>query len=483
MRVFTATLATETNSFSPFATGWESFREFGLHRGDSRDAKNVFSEGAAFLSRLAEAQGDEVVTGLITFAQPAGPTVRTVYEALRDELLEDLVSRGPFDAALLQLHGAMIADGYDDCEGDLLGHMRRRLGPKAFIGAVLDPHSHLTAAMTDAATALAVMKEYPHTDGAERLERLYHLCKAKMAGQALFAQATLDLRMLGVWPTFEQPMRGFVDELKAMEGQDGVHIVNVVHGFPWGDVRDNGAKINVVAEDAATAERTAERVGQSFWELREETRLRLLSIDEGIDRVVTGSGLVVLADVADNPGGGAPSDSTFVLRRLAERQITGVAIGFFWDPVGVRLCAEAGVGARFALRIGGKLGLTSGDPVDLLVTVRGVGEHQMETYNGGRSGLGQAAWVEADGIHIMLTTRRGQPMGPLGFTCLGLDISTIRGVVVKSTQHYQYGFAPIASEMHRLASPGALTMDLAEIPFQQRNLEYWPRVGRATLHG
>jgi microcystin degradation protein MlrC len=47
-------------------------------------------------------------------------TVRSVYEELRDEILADLAKALPVDIVLLSLRGAMTADEYEDCEGDLL---------------------------------------------------------------------------------------------------------------------------------------------------------------------------------------------------------------------------------------------------------------------------------------------------------------------------------------------------------------------------
>src|SRR5689334_4537012 len=75
-------------------------------------------------------------------------------------------------------------------------------------------------------------------------------------------------------------------------------------------------------------------------------------------------GPIVLADRSDNPGSGASGDSTFILRRLLERGISDVALGPLWDPIAVRIAFDAGVGARLPMRIGGKTGPMSGDPLD-----------------------------------------------------------------------------------------------------------------------
>ena len=185
----------------------------------------------------------------------------------------------------------------------------------------------------------------------------------------------------------------------------------------------------------------------------------------------------MLADVADNAGGGAPSDNTAILRRLVDRGARDVAIGCFWDPVAVQICMEAGIGATFDLRIGGKAGVASGDPVDLRVTVRGLAEDYSESgLSGGRAVLGPSAWVEADGIHIILTTVRQQVFAPDAFTGIGCRLDDKRLVVVKSTQHFHAAFAPIASQIRYVAAPGAIAPEYDKIPFTKRTEPYWPKV-------
>ena len=154
-----------------------------------------------------------------------------------------------------------------------------------------------------------------------------------------------------------------------------------------------------------------------------------------------------------------------------------VAIGYVWDPVAVRFCAEAGVGATLDLRLGGKCGPVSGDPVDLVATVRAVRpDHAQTGLGGGTNPMGLTVWIEAAGIDIVLNTTRTQVFHPDGFTGLGLDLSMRRIVVVKSTQHFQAGFAPIAAEIRYVATAGAIAPDFSAIAYTKRDGRYWPRV-------
>jgi microcystin degradation protein MlrC len=419
-----------------------------------------------------------VVHSVAATAAPAGPTIRAVYESLRDEILEVARREGPFDVALLFLHGAMVAEGYDDCEGDLLARLRAILGPEAVIGVELDLHCHLTPAMMENATAIITFKEYPHIDGGRRARELFHLCVDAAAGQTKPAMGLFDCRMVNMFPTTEGTMKAFVAEMKEQEGRDGVLSLSLGHGFPWGDTADSGVRMLAVVDgDAEGAQDIARRFGERFWSLRDETTSKGLTIDEALDAAhAAPPGLVVIADKADNTGGGAPGDSTFVLRRAVERGVRDIAIGPLWDPIAVRFCNDAGVGARFMLRIGGKTGPESGDPIDLMVTVRGLSDRLMQRGLGAPSHLGHAAWVECDGVHVVLVDRRVQAFSPDLFTNAGVPLNAMRIAVVKSTAHFRAGFEPIASLIVTTIGPGSLLENYGELPYQKRPLNYWPRL-------
>ena len=91
MKIFIACLGTETNTFSPIPTGLQNFQDTMLYHGDATQAPVDMHTAPLIIWReMAEADGGEVVESLATFAQPAGVTVRKVYETLRDEILTDL---------------------------------------------------------------------------------------------------------------------------------------------------------------------------------------------------------------------------------------------------------------------------------------------------------------------------------------------------------------------------------------------------------
>ncbi|MEH6738357.1 MAG: M81 family metallopeptidase [Sulfitobacter sp.] len=474
MNIFIAGLSTETNSFSPLPTGIISFQEGSIHHGNATQDPVQYWTGPLHIWRnRAEADSHQIIESLSAHAQPAGVTVKAVYEAFRNEILSDLKAAGGIDVILLSLHGAMIADGYDDCEGDLIAACRK-IAPNAVIGGLLDPHCHLTDLMMDSATLLVAFKEYPHIDIPARAEELFTLAMDAAEGRTKPMMADFDCKMVMALPTPSGPMRDFVDEMQAQEGKDGILSLSIAHGFPWGDHPRVGTRALAIC-DGTGAEQVAETLGRKLYDLRHVLNTEIPDIARALDLAqVEADGPIVLADMSDNAGGGAPSDATFLLRAMIDRGMTSIATGLFYDPGAVRICREAGEGATLDLRIGGKHGPMSGDPLDLTITVMKCASGLTQRFGELPAPMGESVWVKAGDIDIVLTDTRGQTFHPEAFTKLGIDLTKRRYVCVKSSNHYQAGFNPIASKVIPVATPGAITPDFANIPFTRRTRDYFP---------
>lgn len=478
MKTFIACLGTETNSFSPMPTGLTTFQESMLYRGDAtQHAAGTFSLPLHVWRKRTEERQGQVVESLAAFAQPAGITVRSVYEGFRDEILADLKKALPVDIVLLSLHGAMTADGYEDCEGDLLERVREVVGPDVTVGAELDLHCSLTEKMVRSADALVTFKEYPHVDVGERAEELFEICRRAHEGAIRPVMAVHDCRMINMWRTPVEPMKGFVAEMQSAE-TGGVLSVSFAHGFPWQDVPGTSAKMLVIGDgDADLAARTARQFGERIWSLRDETTQPTLTVAEALDAIEAGPGPVVLADVADNAGGGAPSDATYILRAALERGMNGLLSGYYWDPLAIRFCEEAGEGATLDLRIGGKCGVSSGPPVDLRARVRRIVHDATQSFGRATMPMHTAVWLSSEaGIDLVLTSKRTEVFHPDGFEQLGIEPARYRGIVVKSIQHFYAGFAPLAGRVVYVAADGAIPPDFAAIRYTRFTDAYWPKV-------
>lgn len=478
MRLFIATLSTETNTFSAMPTAMSGFEAYFLRHGDATgEAPNLMTEALHVWRHRAEAIGWEVTESLAAIAEPAGRTTAACYAALRGEILRDLENAGGADVILLQLHGAMVADGVDDCEGDLLDHVRRAC-PEATIGVSLDPHCHLTPQMLGAADLILCFKEYPHDDASDRAHELFDLAQQAAAGRVRPVMRDFDCGMIHLYLTKAGAMRGFVDRMTALEAEPGILSVSLVHGFPWADVERVGARVLVVTDgDAALAATTAEALGRAFYDLRDAVTLRPVPLDDALsDAAQSPERPVVLADMGDNSGGGAPGDSTFVLQAILARSLSRVATGIYWDPVVVGICVDAGIGAELRLRLGGKVSVDSGDPVDITARVMNIASGLGQHLGKGREPLGTVVWLRTgDEVDILVNDLRTQVYHPEAFTQMGIDLTAKSIITVKSLFHFYAPFQVIAPRIIQMATPGGTCPDFRALTYTKRGADYWPR--------
>jgi microcystin degradation protein MlrC len=256
--------------------------------------------------------------------------------------------------------------------------------------------------------------------------------------------------------------------------------VSVIHGFPWADVADMGSKILVVTDnDRPKAERLARELGMEFFAMRTDTQPAYATLDQALARAATHNQPrpLVLADVSDNAGGGAASDSTFILQAMLDRGIRDAAIAMFWDPMAVRLAFEVGEGAELDIRLGGKLGPMSGPALDLRARVIGL-KRDARTHGFGNSHVhvGDMAAFDVNGIAVVCNTLRAQCKSVDAFTNVGVDPSARKVVVVKSMQHFHAEYAPVASEILYVAVPGAVAPDFLKLPYVKASRAQWPFV-------
>ena len=467
MRIYSATFYGETNTFSPLLTGRDGFVPMAL-------AERGTPSFAAAFAPVHEA-GGEVVGHFNRAALPGGTVIRSAYESLRDELLEELASLAPVDLVVLNLHGAMVADGCFDCEGDVLERVRALIGPATPIVAALDPHAHLSKAMMSNADILLAYREYPHTDEAETFAQAVRLGVAAAARRIQPRMCAVPCGQIAEYHTTREPMRGIVAAMRSWEARGGVLAVSLIHGFPWGDVPDMGSQALVVTDgEPALARELAVELAGRIRAVRGRTAHEVLPFEEALTRAQSLPGPVLVADVSDNPGGGAPGDSTFLLRSLLARG-TPAAVGPLWDPLAVRLAQYAGAGARVRLRVGGKTAISSGQPVDVdAVVIESVPRLRTDGVGGYEVDYGPSVSLRIGKLELVLTTEREQAMNPAMFAALGIRLEDKQVIVVKSAQHFRAGYGPIAARVLHASSPGALNLDFASIPYRFADRRLWP---------
>ncbi|MGL4637880.1 MAG: M81 family metallopeptidase [Beijerinckiaceae bacterium] len=477
MRIFTAALALEANTFIPLPSSYRAFTDKMYFPPGTHPPFATLQSAAVWVTReRGKTDGFTVIEGSSYSAQPGGTATRDAYERMRDEILGQIKAAMPLDGIVLSLHGAMVADGYLDCEGDFLERIRAITGPKVVIGVELDPHCHLTLKRCKLADVIVLYKEYPHTDFVARGHEVVTMVTDMIKGKIKPVKSIWDCRTLGSFPTDRQPMRGLVDKISAMEGKNGVLSISIGHGFAQGDSPECGARILVITDNAkATGDRIAEEIGHELVALRQIIKPKLYKPDEAIDEALSIKGLVVIADTSDNAGGGAPSDNTTFLHRLIARKVKNSAVAPLWDPMAVKLAFDAGVGTRMPFRFGGKTARTSGKPVDAEVEIVSCAPESSQSFAGSPVPLGDVATLRTkEGVSAILISTRAQAMGVDLFSNHGVDPKKQKILVVKSNQHFFAAFAPIAAKVLYATAGGPLTLNPRTLPYRHIQRPIWP---------
>ena len=484
MRLFLAMLSHETNTFSNVPTDRAQFEARHLHYG-GEIIETFRGTGTCLGGMIAAAErlGARLVPSVAAAASPAGRVTRDIYTHVKDRMLAELRAAGPVDGVLLDLHGAMVPEGLDDGEGDVIAAVRAVVGPGVPIAVTLDLHGNLTEAMVRGADLLHGYKTYPHVDMAERgveaAERLAEAVAKRIRPTAAFRRPPL-MPPIGAQRTAVGPMRRLYDMADEMERDPRVLSVSIFAGFPYADIPEAGLGIYVVTDgDTALAEELAERLSRTAWAHRHEFVHTGLPVPEAVRRALAAEGQpIVLADMADNTGGGAAGDGTEILRELLRVGARSATVACIWDPDAVAACVRAGVGHTVSVKVGGKIDDRHGATIDVTGRVRTLSDgrfvHKGPMGRGLPGRLGTTAVLDVDGVKVILISYRWQTLDPEMLRFVGLEPLDHKIVVVKSTIHYRAAFEPLAREIVEVDAPGLSSSNLDRFRFERVRRPIFP---------
>lgn len=446
----------------------------------AKDAPAMPREMVAFI-RVAAVRGDwDLAPVMIVGAGPAGPITQTFFEELRAALIEGLRAAGPVDAVYFAAHGAMTAIKDHDADGALLAAVRAEVGPAAPIVATLDLHANLSQRMVDSTDLLIGYRTNPHVDMAERGAEAARAMARLLTGER-FAKAFVRLPLAPPTVSLLTAAGPFADVMNMaidMAERDS-RLVNVtlLPGFVYSDTPKNGFAVLATATDPAAAWGAAGRLAAQTWQDRARFKSRLTSLESAVAQAKAASEdprkpSLLLADVADNPGGGASGNTLFLLDALRRAGVTNGLIGMLHDP---RLAAEAherGQGERFdaVFNRGGHYHFSRRDNMEarVLALSDGAVVGTRGIFAGRALSLGPCAALQVDGLTVVVSSARQQCADPMFFTMLGLDPAAARVVVVKSRGHFRAGFDQIfrPEQILEVDAPGLTSPILANFKFR-----------------
>lgn len=481
MRIVTGGILHET---STFAAGQTVVRDFETGIGCAR-GRELFDKyrGANFCCGGfidgADKHGFELVPLLWAFAFPSAIIERASYETLRGEFLERLRRELPHgvDGVLLDLHGAMVVDGIDDGDGDLIRAVRQIVGPHIPIIVTTDLHANHAPLRIAAADAIIGYDTYPHVDMAERGREAADLIVRTIRGECRPVSAIRQIPLF--WSaacqvTAHPPIDEAFRLVHEIERRPGILAVTLSTGFPWADIPNMGPSVLVAADgDRMLAQSTADELGEWLWTRREQWFKPPLTVQEGLALGKTDGRLpIILADMADNTGGGAAGDSTEVLRTFLDLDLPDALVLYIVDPDVASAAHQAGVGARIQVDLGGKSDPIQGPPVPLDAEVVAVSDGRFQydgpMYAGVTGNLGCSAWLRHRGVNVVVVSVRMQPLDQAFARTLGIDCARMKYISVKSAVHFRSGFERLGGPIFNIDARAVHTHNFATLPYRRR---------------
>lgn len=483
-RVAILGLHLEANAFAP-VTVRDDFTRQCWEEGEAitrlaRQVSHLPSELPGFYARM-DATGDWTpVPVLVAAAPPGGPIAQDLFREMCERIRAGLAAALPLDAVYIPSHGASSAVADEDSDGTLVALVRQIVGPAVPVVVSHDLHCNVSERLVRACDALVVYRTNPHVDQRERAAESADLLR-EMLGGTRMARAFIRLPLAPPTVTLltaEGPYADLIRHGQTLAG-GAVANVSIAGGFVFSDIPKCGMTITVTARgDLAAARHTALTLARRAWAERERHTRTLLPVEDAVAlarRVAdNGEKPVILADVADNPGGGGRGSTTFLLRALHEAGVPGVALGVFVDPALAMAAHAAGVGAtveavfnqtesQFSAR------MTATARIEAVSDGTGIGRRGVSA--GKQFNLGPSALLRLlpSGLRVVVGSLRRQLAEPAMLEMHGIDIGAVTCLVVKSRGHFRAGFDEFfpPDRIFEVDAPGLTSPILANFPWKR----------------
>lgn len=481
-RIALGGILTECNHLGGLPIDLATYEASELYRGEEV-LQLTTSVVGGMLAGLREA-GAGPLPLLYASACSQGPITSACYDHLRGELLERLQQAMPVDGVLLPLHGAALADGVDDPEGDIILAVRDIVGPDVPVVATLDLHAHVTEAMVRNADALLAWETYPHHDQFSTGERGARLLLAMLAGKCRPTMA------MGKVPVLTSAIHGstndddpFADLMrytKSLEQQEGVLSASLFLIHPYMDVANMGSGGLVITDnDLDRAKTLAGEIARRYWDRRHDLEPKMVSPSAAVQLgLEVAGGPVILVEAADCCGGGAAGDSIAALSALVASGTHEIAYSPVVDPEAAAACQAAGEGSELTISLGHKLDPRWGQTRTFKGCVERLSDGAF-TYSGGqwegrREQMGPTAVFAIGSVRVIIMSRATYDWSDEQVRAAGLDPRAAKFIVAKNPMNHRLAYGAIARKIIVLDTPGPTPASLRHVNFQKLQRPFFP---------
>ena len=486
MRIGIANFSHESNTFSTLPTRLEDFKILSGQAVIDHYAP-TFHEMAGFIAG-AEAYDFDLHPLLTANATPSGPVTAEAYETIIERLLQAIEAAPALDGLLLALHGAMVAEGYLQADGETVRRVRALVGPDFPLIVTHDYHGNVPPQLVADADALIIYKTCPHIDQKERGLQAAELITRTIRGEVKPVSVIVKPEVIFnivYHNTNRSPMQPLMQAAIDLEAQPGILACSIAAGYQYADVPAMGPSIVVVADgDAALAEQEADRLGELMWAVRNQLQPNVPDPETAVRRAMAHpDGPVALFELGDNVGGGSSADATGLLKPLLDLGAQGWVVTLF-DPAAVATCVAAGIGGTVTLPVGGKVDDQHGPTLTVSGEVRSLHQGtylETERRHGGQRFFDQGLTavlsvgkqhLEGGGF-LILTSHRTTPMSIHQITSAGIPPEQQHILVAKGAVAPRAAYEPVCATIIEVDTPGATAINRDPAEFQHARQSFY----------
>ena len=454
----------------------------------------VMSEMLGFAQDMSATIEWEPVPILVGRVEAGGPIDHAFFRDTVGIMRDRLQAALPLDGVYIANHGAMITTEIDDPDGELFAMVRDVVGPSVPVVATLDLHANISERMMYEADVIIGYRTNPHVDMIPRGQEAAAFMRRHWTG-APYRTAFVRVPLVGPTVTLLTASGPYAELMHDAEAvlEGDILSVSLFPGFAYGDTPKNGLSVmaTCAGDDPAPAIALVDRLAQRAWDERQRYQPSLTSLEDAAERCWRAAQdpalpAIILADVADNPGGGGMGNGTAILRHLLNRGVSGALVGVLHDPALVRDAVACGTDRSFDA----VFNRDSDDPEAGRLTVSARVERILDgacvgrrgIYQGRRMDLGPTVLLDVDGIKVVVGTIRLQTADPVFFEMAGLDLGRARVVAVKSRGHFRSGFDEFfgADQVIEVDGPGLCSPVLSRFDFTRMQRPIYPLDPDAT---
>jgi len=470
-RIAIAGLAIESSTFSPALTHEEAFH--------AKVGDTLFTSYTFLSADSLDRKRAQWFPALIGRSLPGGIVTREAYESLVTKTLDRLKQNLPYDGLFFDIHGAMSVVGLDDPEGDLIVRIREVVGNETIISTSMDLHGNVSWRLAQNSDLITCYRMAPHEDAMQSdkraVDNLLSRIEDGKGKPAYKAYIEVPILLPGEkTSTRVDPGKSLYAQVMPAASQEGITDAAIWIGYAWADEPRNHAVVMVTGDDKEKVINTAEKLANSFWQVRNEFEFiaPVASLKESLDKAVASDRHpFMISDMGDNPTAGGAGDVTWTLKEILARpefkSEKGPSLIYASIPGSefVDKAIQVGVGGKIDGYAGAAIDSRYAPPVRLTGVVKSIeqGDEHAET----------EVVVKIGSVNVIVTKKRKPYHEEADFTRLGLNPRKSDIVVVK-LGYLVPELYDMRADWIMALTPGGVDQDLERLPFKRIHRPMFP---------